>query len=135
MQYAISLQAVLTKKKSICNHIFARHLLGFLVQSEINQADAPTIQMDATPSKLTGALTSAISTIFMLGAVPGTTLPIYPVLGQAPNMLACIPSGLIVYPVDCICLIYRVLVHVFRDVSNFYFLTVCVCLCAKSLFK
>ena len=30
-------------------------------------------------------------TIFMLDALPGTTLPIYPGLGQAPNMLACIP--------------------------------------------
>ena len=30
----------------------------------------------------------------MLDALPGTTLPIYPGLGQAPNMLACIPGGL-----------------------------------------
>jgi len=30
----------------------------------------------------------------MLGALPGTTLPIYPDLGQAPNTLAFIPGGL-----------------------------------------
>jgi len=29
-------------------------------------------------------------TIFMPDALPGTTVPIYPGLGQAPNMLACI---------------------------------------------
>jgi len=31
----------------------------------------------------------------MPDALPGTTLPIYPGLGQVPNMLACIPSGLV----------------------------------------
>jgi len=41
------------------------------------------------PSRLIGAPTSAISTIFMQDALPYTTLPIYPGLGQAPNMLAC----------------------------------------------
>jgi len=30
----------------------------------------------------------------MPDALPGTTLPIYPGLGQAPNMPACIPGGL-----------------------------------------
>jgi len=49
----------------------------------------------ATPSRLIGAPTSTIPTIFMLDALPGTTLPIYPGLGQAPNMLACIPGGLV----------------------------------------
>jgi len=33
---------------------------------------------------------------FMLDALVGTTLPIYPGLGQAPNMLACIPGGLVI---------------------------------------
>jgi len=47
----------------------------------------------ATPTRLIGALTSAISTIFTQDALPYTTLPIYPGLGQAPNMLACIPGG------------------------------------------
>jgi len=31
----------------------------------------------------------------MQDALPYTTLPIYPGLGQAPNMLACIPGGLV----------------------------------------
>jgi len=49
----------------------------------------------ATPSRLIGAPTSTILTIFTSDALPGTTLPINPGLGQAPNMLACIPSGLV----------------------------------------
>ena len=48
------------------------HLLDFLEQNEDN----------------TGI-------IFMQDALPYTTLPIYPALGQAPNMLACITGGLI----------------------------------------
>jgi len=31
----------------------------------------------------------------MPDALPGTTLSIYPGLGQAPNMLACLPGGLV----------------------------------------
>jgi len=31
----------------------------------------------------------------MPDALPATTLAIYPGLGQAPNMLACIPNGLV----------------------------------------
>jgi len=34
----------------------------------------------------------------MPGALPGTALPIYRGLGQAPNMLACIPGGLVSLP-------------------------------------
>jgi len=49
----------------------------------------------ATPSRLIGTPTSAITTIFTQDALPYTTLLIYPGLGQAPNMLACIPSGLV----------------------------------------
>ena len=33
---------------------------------------------------------------FTLDTLPATTLPIYPGLGQAPNMLACIPNGLVI---------------------------------------
>jgi len=47
----------------------------------------------ATPSRLIGAPTSTIPTIFIPDALPDTTLPIYPGLGQAQNMLACIPGG------------------------------------------
>jgi len=49
----------------------------------------------ATPSRLIGAPTSAIPTIFTQDVFHSTTLPIYPGLGQASNMLACIPSGLV----------------------------------------
>jgi len=46
-------------------HIFARNLLGLWCRVKITQADAQTIQMDAT---------SAIPIIFMLDALPATTL-------------------------------------------------------------
>jgi len=36
---------------------------------------------------------------FTPDALPATTLPLYPGLGQAPNMLACLPSGMVAYPV------------------------------------
>jgi len=49
----------------------------------------------ATPSRLIGAPTSTIPTIFTQDALPYTTLPIYPGLGQASNMLACILGGLV----------------------------------------
>jgi len=62
---------------------------------KITQADAPTIQMDCHFILTNWCPTSAIRTIFTPDALPGTTLPIYPGLGQAPNMLACIPSGLV----------------------------------------
>ena len=62
---------------------------------KITQADTPTIRMDCHPSRLIGVPISAIPTIFTQDALPYTTLPIYPGLGQAPNMLACIPGGLV----------------------------------------
>jgi len=52
----------------------------------------------ATPSRLIGAPTSTIPTIFVPDALPDTTLAIYPGLGQALNMLAWIPGGLVAYP-------------------------------------
>ena len=69
----------------------------FWCKMKITQADALTIRMDCHPSRLTGAPTSMISTIFMPDALPDTTLPIYPGLGQAPNVLACILSGLVIW--------------------------------------
>jgi len=33
----------------------------------------------------------------MPDALPATTLPLYPGLGQAPNMLACIRSGVVIW--------------------------------------
>ena len=71
----------------------------FWCKMKITQAETPTIRMDChpmSPSRLIGAPISAISMIFTLDAIPGTTLPIYPGLGQAPKMLACIPSGLVI---------------------------------------
>jgi len=37
--------------------------------------------------------TCIIPPILTPDALPATTLPLYPGFGQAPNMLACIPSG------------------------------------------
>jgi len=69
-------------------------LLDFMVQGKITEADTPTIRLGATPSKLISDPPPS-SSIFMPEALPTTNLPIYPGLGQAPNMLACIPSCLV----------------------------------------
>jgi len=49
----------------------------------------------ATPSSLIGTPTSAIPTILRQMPKPGTILPIYHGLGQAPYMLACMLGGLV----------------------------------------
>jgi len=72
------------------------HLLDFVVQNEDSRQMHQQSGWTTTPSRLIGAPTSTIPTIFTLDALPDTTLPIYPGLGQARNMLACIPSGLVV---------------------------------------
>jgi len=64
------------------------------VQGEISEADTLTIRLGATPSGLISDPPPS-SPIFMPDALPA--LPIYPGLGQPPNMLASIPSGLAVY--------------------------------------
>jgi len=65
---------------------------------------AQTVQSrwTATRSRLTDALTSVIPTIFTQDALPYTTLPNYPGLGQAPKYaglhtqwLGWLPSGLV----------------------------------------
>ena len=62
---------------------------------KITQADAPTIRIiDCHPTQTNWCPHLCHPTIFMSDALPGTTIPIYPGLGQAPSMLACIPSGL-----------------------------------------
>jgi len=67
-----------------------------MVQAEIPEADTPTIQLGATPSRLVSDLPpSSPPPIFTPDALPAAILPIYPGLGQAPNMLACMPSGLV----------------------------------------
>ena len=69
-------------------------LLDFMVQGGISDADTPTIRLGATPSGLISDPPPS-SPIFTLDALPAATLPIYPGFGQVPNMLACIPSGLV----------------------------------------
>ena len=46
--------------------------------------------------------TSILPPIFKLDALPAATLPIYPGLGQAPNLLACIPSGVVFTAKQCL---------------------------------
>jgi len=46
-----------------------------MVQGRITKADAPTIWLDDTPSRLIGAPTSIIPTIFMPDALPAATRP------------------------------------------------------------
>jgi len=60
--------------------ITARHLLDFMVQGKITEAESPTIRMDATISELS-VPPRPPSFIF----TPNATLPIYPGLGQVPN--------------------------------------------------
>jgi len=68
-------------------------LLDFMVQGKISAADTPTIRLGVTPSGLISDPPPS-SPIFTPDALPAATLPIYPGLGPAPNILACIPSGL-----------------------------------------
>ena len=49
----------------------------FWCKGKIRKADAPTIQLDVTLSRLIGALNSIIPTILMSDALPATTLPMY----------------------------------------------------------
>jgi len=73
-----------------------------MAQGEISEADIPTIRLGATPSRLISDPPS-LSPIFKPDALPVATLPIFPGLRQAPNMLTCIfgacglviPSGLV----------------------------------------
>jgi len=67
-------------------------LLDFMVQGKITEANTPTTRLGATPS---GLITDPppLSLHFTPDALLAATLPIYPGLGQAANMLACIPSG------------------------------------------
>jgi len=66
----------------------------FWCKMKITQADAPTIRMDCHPIQTNWCSHFCHSHQFYGSCLPGTTLPIYPGSGQAPNMLACIPSGL-----------------------------------------
>jgi len=58
-------------------------ILDFMRHGEDNRASVPTIRLDATPSMPP----SPSYPSFMPDAFPAATLPIYPGLGQAPDML------------------------------------------------
>ena len=65
------------------SHTSANHLLlDFMVQSKITEADTPTVQLGATPSKLVSDPPPS-SPHFNAGCPSAPTLPIYPCLGQA----------------------------------------------------
>ena len=57
-----------------------------------NRGRHTEIRLGTTPSRLSATHLHHLP-IFMPDSLPAATLPIYPGLGQAPNMLACIPSG------------------------------------------
>jgi len=59
-------------------------ILDFMEQGTIMEAEAPTVWVDATPSKLT-VPPPPPTPIFTLNALPAATLSIYPGLEQAPN--------------------------------------------------
>jgi len=63
----------------------------FWCKMKITQADTPTIWMDCHPIQTNWCPHLCHPTIFTPDALPGTTFLIYPGLGQAPIMLACIP--------------------------------------------
>jgi len=71
-----------------------------MVQGKITEADTLTIHLGATPSGLISDPPPS-SPIFMPDALPAAALPLYPDLGQAPNMLACIPSGMVSVDIEC----------------------------------
>jgi len=64
--------------------IIASHLLDFMVQGKMTEAEVPTIRPDATPSGLSVPPPPS-SPIFTPNALSEATLPIYPCLGQASN--------------------------------------------------
>jgi len=73
-----------------------RQLLDFLVQMKITQADAPTIWMHCHPIQTNWCPHLCHLLDFYVGC-PSWHKPLnLSWLGTAPNMLACIPSGLVV---------------------------------------
>jgi len=67
-------------------------LLDFMEQGKITEAGTSTIRLGVTSS---GRISDPppSSPIFTPDALPAANLPLHPGLKQAPNMLACIPSG------------------------------------------
>jgi len=73
-----------------------------MVQGKITEADTLTIQLGATASGLISD-PPPLSPIFTPDALPAANLPLYPGLGQATNMLACIPSGVVQFQLKSGC--------------------------------
>jgi len=67
----------------------------FMVQGKITEADTPTIRLRATPSRLISDPPPSPPLFFTPDVLPAATIPIYPGLRQAPNMLDCTPSGFV----------------------------------------
>jgi len=65
----------------------------FIVQGKITEADTPTIWVGATSSRLNSGPPPS-SPHFYAGC-PTATLLLHLGLGRAPNMLACIPGGMV----------------------------------------
>jgi len=61
-------------------------------QGDISIVDTPTIRLGATPSRPISDPPYSFP-IFTLDALHAATLQIYPGLGQAQNMLACVPGA------------------------------------------
>jgi len=72
-------------------HLF----LGFYSAREDNRGRHTDNPAGCHPIRPNQRPTSIFPSIFTPDALPATTHPIYPGLGQAPNMLACIPSGFV----------------------------------------
>jgi len=60
---------------------------------KITKADTPTIRMDCHSILTNWCPNLCHPHHFTPDTLPGSTLPIYPALGQAPNVVACIPCG------------------------------------------
>ena len=72
-----------------------RYLLDFMVQWKMTETDTPTIQLGgATPFGLINDPPSS-SPHFYTGCPSCSNPPTLSGLQQAPNMLACIPSGVV----------------------------------------
>ena len=78
----------------------ARHLLDFMVQGKIAEADAPAIHLDATPIRTVGAPPPS-SPIFTPDALPAATIPICSGLRQAPINAGLHTQLLCLYGITC----------------------------------
>jgi len=81
-----------TTWESLCQKKAYSGLYG--AREDNTAADTLTIQVSATPTRLISDPPTSCPH-FTLDALPATTLSLYPGLGQTPNMLACIPSGVV----------------------------------------